>query len=138
MGRPARIIDLARRMIELSGLTVRDADNPDGDIEISVIGLRPGEKLFEELLIDCVVLPTPHPKILRAEETCPSRIELGRIMRVLHSAIKANSAEAVRRQIARSVEGFRQASPLPPPPPVCAPKSGRGDRLHPLQTSAPG
>src|SRR5690606_23456470 len=87
MGLPVRIIDLARRMIELSGLTVRDARNPDGDIEIRFIGLRPGEKLYEELLIDSAVLPTPHPKILRARETCPSAAEVAGIIRALQAAI---------------------------------------------------
>ena len=51
MGQPVKIMDLARRMIELSGLTVRDDQNPEGDIEIEITGLRPGEKLYEELLI---------------------------------------------------------------------------------------
>jgi FlaA1/EpsC-like NDP-sugar epimerase len=128
MGSPVKIIDLARRMIELSGLTARDAENPDGDIEIRIIGLRPGEKLFEELLIDSVVLPTPHPKILRAAETCPSRVELVCILRRLRSAIKANSAEAVRRQIARSVEGYRQAASLEASLPLDLADSGRASR----------
>ena len=128
MGSPVKIIDLARRMIELSGLTVRDAENADGDIEIRMIGLRPGEKLFEELLIGNVVLPTPHPKILRAEETCPSRVELVRILRQLRSAIKANSPEEVRRQISCSVEGFRQVASLAPSPPLDATDTGRASR----------
>ncbi|MGB0959737.1 MAG: polysaccharide biosynthesis protein [Halocynthiibacter sp.] len=68
MGEPVRIYDLARSMIELSGKTVKDTDNPDGDIEIHVTGLRPGEKLYEELLIDDAQISTPHPKILRASE----------------------------------------------------------------------
>jgi FlaA1/EpsC-like NDP-sugar epimerase len=128
MGKPVKIMELARRIIELSGLTVRDAGNPNGDIEISVIGLRPGEKLFEELLIDSVVLPTPHPKILRAEETCPSRVELVRILRQLRSAIKANSPEEVRRQISCSVEGFRQVASLAPSPPLDPTDTGRASR----------
>lgn len=68
MGEPIRIADLARTMIELSGRTVRGPDNPDGDIEIREIGLRPGEKLYEELLIDCDSTITPHPRILLARE----------------------------------------------------------------------
>jgi FlaA1/EpsC-like NDP-sugar epimerase len=68
MGRPVRIDDLARRLINLMGLTVRDADNPDGDIEIEYTGLRSAEKLFEELLIGTNVTGTDHPKILRAIE----------------------------------------------------------------------
>jgi FlaA1/EpsC-like NDP-sugar epimerase len=68
MGKPMRIDDLARRMIRLSGLTIRDADNPDGDIEIAYTGLRPAEKLYEELLIGNNVSGTEHPMIMRAME----------------------------------------------------------------------
>ena len=68
MGDPVRIHDLARNMIELSGLSVRDARNPDGEIEIHEIGLRPGEKMFEELLIDADASPTQHPLIRQARE----------------------------------------------------------------------
>jgi FlaA1/EpsC-like NDP-sugar epimerase len=68
MGEPVRIDDLARRMIELSGFTVRDEAHPEGDIEIRYTGLRPAEKLFEELLIGKNVSGTDHPMILRAFE----------------------------------------------------------------------
>lgn len=68
MGEPVRIYDLARRMVELSGLQVREPENPEGDIEISVTGMRPGEKLYEELLIADNPLPTDHPLILKAHE----------------------------------------------------------------------
>lgn len=68
MGEPVRIADLARRMVELSGLTVRDEDEPDGDIELEITGLRPGEKLFEELLIGDNPQPTSHPRIMQAKE----------------------------------------------------------------------
>ena len=68
MGKPVRIADLARRMISLMGLTVRDDANPDGDIEIVYTGLRPAEKLFEELLIGTNVTGTEHPMIMRAME----------------------------------------------------------------------
>jgi FlaA1/EpsC-like NDP-sugar epimerase len=68
MGQPVRIMDLARSMVRLSGLTVRDAQDPDGDIEIVETGLRPGEKLYEELLIGDNPEPTNHPRILRARE----------------------------------------------------------------------
>jgi FlaA1/EpsC-like NDP-sugar epimerase len=68
MGQPVKIIDLARRMIELSGLTVRDELNPDGDIEIQITGLRHGEKLYEELLIGEDSETTPHPRIMKAHE----------------------------------------------------------------------
>ncbi len=68
MGEPVKIIDLARRMVELSGLTIEDERNPSGDIRIVTTGLRPGEKLYEELLIGDNPEPTEHPKIMRARE----------------------------------------------------------------------
>ena len=68
MGEPVKIIDLARKMIELSGSSVRDEANPDGDIEIETVGLRPGEKLFEELLIGNNPEATSHPRIMKANE----------------------------------------------------------------------
>jgi FlaA1/EpsC-like NDP-sugar epimerase len=70
MGQPVRIDDLARQLISLMGLTIRDQNNPDGDIEINYMGLRPAEKLFEELLIGANVAGTEHPKIMRAIEHC--------------------------------------------------------------------
>jgi FlaA1/EpsC-like NDP-sugar epimerase len=68
MGEPVRIMDLARRMVELSGLTVREEPESEGDIEIQITGLRPGEKLYEELLIGDNPEPTEHPRIMRARE----------------------------------------------------------------------
>ncbi|HEY9268574.1 MAG TPA: nucleoside-diphosphate sugar epimerase/dehydratase, partial [Methylotenera sp.] len=68
MGQPVKIVDLARRMAQLSGLSVRDESNPAGDIEIKVVGLRPGEKLYEELLIGENPEPTAHPRIMKAHE----------------------------------------------------------------------
>ena len=68
MGKPVKIIDLARNLIKLSGLEVKDKDNPNGDIEIKIIGLRNGEKLFEELLIEPQSTTTEHPLIFKARE----------------------------------------------------------------------
>jgi FlaA1/EpsC-like NDP-sugar epimerase len=68
MGDPVRIKELAEQMVRLSGLSLRDAQNPNGDIEIVCTGLRPGEKLYEELLIDADSKPTSHPLIYRAQE----------------------------------------------------------------------
>ena len=68
MGKPVKIFDLARRMVHLSGLELRDEEHPDGDIAIEVVGLRPGEKLYEELLIGENVEGTSHPLIMRAYE----------------------------------------------------------------------
>lgn len=97
MGKAVNIIDLARRMIELSGLTVRDEQRPNGDIEIEIVGLRPGEKLYEELLIGDNALPTPHEKILRAQESVLSQIEMARIMKNLDRATQANDVAEVRK-----------------------------------------
>jgi FlaA1/EpsC-like NDP-sugar epimerase len=68
MGESIKIMDMAKKMIELSGLTVKDEQNPNGDIPIKITGLRPGEKLYEELLIGSNVSKTSHPRIMRAEE----------------------------------------------------------------------
>ena len=91
MGEPVRIIDLARRMIELSGLDVRDEANPNGDIEIQVVGLRPAEKLYEELLIGNSPEPTTHPRIFKANEDFLSLEILSEYITELADASRANS-----------------------------------------------
>ncbi|MEP2027104.1 MAG: nucleoside-diphosphate sugar epimerase/dehydratase [Paracoccaceae bacterium] len=106
MGQPVRILDIAKRMVELSGLSVRDANNPNGDIEINYIGLRPGEKLFEEMFIGARAMKTPHPKIMSAIETASSQLEVARMLHDLSAAIEANNAAAVRRVIRNSVMGY--------------------------------
>ena len=110
MGDPVPIRRLARQMIEGAGHTVRDAANPDGDIEIVVTGLRPGEKLHEELLIGSTMLSTPHPKILRAQEGSLSEIEVRAATTALRAAIAASDAVAARAVLARWVEGYGAAS----------------------------
>lgn len=90
MGQPVRIADLARSMIRLSGLSVRDADNSDGDIEIVETGLRPGEKLYEELLIGDNPEPTTHPRILRARERLWPWNELDRELKNLDATIRGS------------------------------------------------
>lgn len=114
MGKPVKIMSLARRMIEMSGLTVRDAENPTGDIEIHTVGLRPGEKLYEELLIDDVVVPTPHPKIMRASEPCLSEIEVAKLLKEFRQAVDSNLPEAVRRHVRRWVEGYTGETVMSP------------------------
>lgn len=103
MGEPVRIFDLARKMIELSGLTLRDADNPDGDIEIQITGLRPGEKLFEELLIGDNPQPTPHARILRANETFMPLSDLEPKLESLKNAIAINDVSAMKGLIGEMV-----------------------------------
>lgn len=107
MGEPVRILDLARRMIELSGLTVRDAANPQGDIEIAITGLRPGEKLYEELLIGDNPAPTGHPRIMKAHEDCLPWPELQlQLERLLHAAEAGNEA-GIRAVLCTCVHGFQ-------------------------------
>lgn len=90
MGKPVRIYDLALNMIRLSGLTPRDVTRPDGDIEIRFIGLRPGEKLFEELLIGNSPMATPHPRIMKATEHSLAwdflRLELDRLTKMIETS----------------------------------------------------
>lgn len=109
MGEPVRIIDLARRMIELSGSTVRDAENPHGDIEISVTGLRPGEKLYEELLIDDAALPTDHERVMRAHERMYAWSDIRSRLAELESAVAANDIVRLRRMLSNYVDGFNAA-----------------------------
>jgi FlaA1/EpsC-like NDP-sugar epimerase len=106
MGEPVKIVDLARRMVQLSGLSVRDESRPDGDISISITGLRPGEKLFEELLIGDNAEPTAHPRILKAHEACLPRVELESQLQALRQAAFANDEYAIRCVLARCVPGF--------------------------------
>ncbi|MDZ4093885.1 MAG: nucleoside-diphosphate sugar epimerase/dehydratase [Paracoccaceae bacterium] len=107
MGQPVKIRDLAVQMITAAGYSVRDAAQPDGDIEIVVTGLRPGEKLHEELLIGEGLLTTPHTKILRAREGGLSELEMANALRSLRSAVAVGDANAARDVITRWVEGYR-------------------------------
>jgi FlaA1/EpsC-like NDP-sugar epimerase len=106
MGEPVRIVDLARRMVHLSGLQVRDADMPDGDIEIQFIGLRPGEKLFEELLIGNTVEATKHPRILRAREPTLPWDALEQILQRLEVACEHGASEQIRAVLCDAVPEF--------------------------------
>jgi FlaA1/EpsC-like NDP-sugar epimerase len=106
MGDPVKIIDLARRMIEFSGLSVRDADTPDGDIEIEVVGLRPGEKLYEELLIGENPVRTNHPRIMKAREAFLSWPDLKRELESLTSGIDQDDVYFVRTKLTQIVKEF--------------------------------
>jgi FlaA1/EpsC-like NDP-sugar epimerase len=97
MGRPVRIDDLARRLVNLMGLTVRDANNPEGDIEIEYTGLRTAEKLFEELLIGTNVTGTDHPMIMRAME---HRLAWPRMEQVLNELLVALASFDCHRALA--------------------------------------
>lgn len=112
MGKPVRIEDLARRMISLMGLTVRDEEHPEGDIEIQYIGLRPAEKLYEELLIGSNVTGTEHSRILRADEDCLSYEELVALLRELRQAAESFSFDTARDVLIRAVRGYDPDSDL--------------------------
>jgi FlaA1/EpsC-like NDP-sugar epimerase len=107
MGEPVRIADLAQRMVELSGLSLRDAINPEGDIEITVTGLRPGEKLYEELLIGDNPKPTQHPRIMKANEDFLRWDELQDRLNVLQSLMQANDVPAIRGLLQELVPGYQ-------------------------------
>jgi FlaA1/EpsC-like NDP-sugar epimerase len=107
MGEPVKIIDLARRTIELSGLTLRDEQNPDGDIELMVTGLRPGEKLYEELLIGYNPQTTDHPRIMQANEAHLPWAELETELTKLDAAIKQSDVSALRAHLEHLVVGYK-------------------------------
>ena len=107
MGEPIRIVDMARQMIELSGLSVRDEQNPEGDIEIEIKGLRPGEKLFEELLIDENILPTHHAKIMRAKEKKLTAQQLAGYLAKLERALAKFDETLAIETLKLSVEGYK-------------------------------
>ncbi|MDP1970981.1 MAG: nucleoside-diphosphate sugar epimerase/dehydratase [Methylobacter sp.] len=106
MGEAIRIVDLAKRMIHLSGLEIKDAEHPDGDIEISFTGLRPGEKLYEELLIGDNVSKTDHARIMRAQEHVIPWAELEKMLAILEQATEDDDFERVRGILADAVTGF--------------------------------
>ncbi len=106
MGEPVRIVDLARRMIELSGFTVKDEEHPDGDVEIDIVGLRRGEKLYEELLIDDHPENTAHPRIMKAREQRLDWPQLVPILRGLRDAARQAEVEGIHRALAQAVTGY--------------------------------
>ena len=106
MGAPVKIADLARNMIRICGLTERTKENPDGDIEVQYIGLRPGEKLYEELLIGDNQVATPHPKIMVAREAFLTQPETAAALSRMTSAIAARDGEGVRDILLQVVDGY--------------------------------
>lgn len=107
MGEPVRIADLALRMVQLSGLSVRDESTPDGDIGIQITGLRPGEKLYEELLIGDNPLPTHHPRILKAHEDFVPWPRLSGRLQELTAALSLNNVPEIRRLLKELVPGYQ-------------------------------
>jgi FlaA1/EpsC-like NDP-sugar epimerase len=106
MGDPVRIQDLACRMVNLMGLTMQDDDHPDGDIQIEYIGLRPAEKLYEELLIGSNVTGTRHPRILRADEDFLSPDALSVLTDALAVAAEERDYDRARELLSRSVKEY--------------------------------
>jgi FlaA1/EpsC-like NDP-sugar epimerase len=107
MGEPVRIYDLAAKMVYLSGLLVKDDVHPHGDIEIQVTGLRPGEKLYEELLIGNNPQSTAHPKILKAHEEYLSWDDLQQELEKLNQAIEACDDKLIRSMLKKLVTGYQ-------------------------------
>jgi FlaA1/EpsC-like NDP-sugar epimerase len=106
MGQPVKIIDLARRMVELSGLRIKDKHCPEGDIEIEFTGLQPGEKLFEELFIVENSNPTNHPQIKQGFDKFPSWLEIMPRMNELTIALKENDVRSCLLILQHLVEGY--------------------------------
>lgn len=112
MGDPVKILDLAKRMINLSGLSIKDETNPDGDISIKCTGLRPGEKLFEELLIGENVIGTDHTRIMRAEENRLSWLEVKNILDELEGACNRWRCDEVKNILINAPTEFNSTEPL--------------------------
>ena len=112
MGQPVRIKDLARNMIETAGLKVKDENSPSGDIEIIITGLRPGEKLFEELLIGKESHATIHPRILQANEKYMSQKEFDILTEKIKTAIKRNNVLKIRNLLKETVSGYNPSGDI--------------------------
>jgi len=110
MGEPVKIFDLARRMIELSGLTVYDPISGDGDLEIKITGLRSGEKLYEELLIGDAVSHSDHAKIKFADEAFLPWPQMQEELQGLHNAVRKADESAIIKKLCELVTGFQPAS----------------------------
>ena len=107
MGKPIKILDLAKNMIELSGLNLKDENNPDGDISIEFIGLKPGEKLYEELLIDNKSMSTKHPKINYAIESSLPTGELRILLDELNNNLDKFSENELTVRLRKIVKEYQ-------------------------------
>jgi len=122
MGEPVKIIDLARHMIRLSGLEVKDEHHPDGDIAITFTGLRPGEKLYEELLIDSAAQATAHPRIFQAREKHLSWSQMQRLLEQLRYACQQRQTHKLYELLEKHVSGYH--------PPEAANQVAKVVRFH--------
>jgi len=107
MGEPVKINKLAEDLIKLHGLSIKDEKNPTGDIEIIYSGLRPGEKLYEELLIDATSRKTSHPRIYSAEESFLTKRELNKALKAIKFAIEKNDINLLKEAFRKVVSGYR-------------------------------
>lgn len=114
MGQPVKIDDLARCMIRLAGQTARDRSNPDGDIAIEYVGLRPGEKLYEELLIGETTTGTSHPRIFKMVEPMLPFEDLAAVLERLEEAMHRNDEGELQDMLRETVEGYCQTNPSRP------------------------
>ena len=112
MGEPIKIYDLAKKMIQLYGLKIKDKDNPNGDIEILITGLRPGEKLYEELLLENNPLKTLHPKIFKTQEDFIPWIQLKTEINNLESYIQDNDLNNIVQILKKLVEGYKPSGEI--------------------------
>jgi FlaA1/EpsC-like NDP-sugar epimerase len=116
MGEPVSIHDMARKMIEAAGHSVRDETNPAGHIAITFTGLQEGEKMHEELLIGSDMLTTPHPKIMRAQEKMLSELQIASALQELRRAIEARDLNLLTATLRRYVENEdTEVAALTPP-----------------------
>ena len=106
MGEPIKIYDLAKKMIQLSGLKLRDENNIKGDIDILITGLRPGEKLYEELLIENNSISTDHPKIFKAQDNFIPWPELSSQIKKLEQVVAKNDQRKIIEILAELVNGY--------------------------------
>jgi len=110
MGEPISILQLAKDMIRLSGMSIRDRNNSDGDIEIKITGLRPGEKLYEELLIDDSVATTKHKKIMRANDKGISMDKIREKLLEIEEAAREEDYTRIKQVFTDTVEGFKSSN----------------------------
>jgi FlaA1/EpsC-like NDP-sugar epimerase len=108
MGEPIRILDLAHRMVRLSGYNVRDEEHPEGEIEVEFSGLRPGEKLFEELMLGNNVTGTGHPMIMRAEDEYPALVQLRSWLQELDDYCEQMDCDSIKAVLLAAVSGFHE------------------------------
>ena len=110
MGEPVKIYELARKMVELSGLSIKNKDNPTGDIELKEIGLRPGEKLYEELVIGNDLQQTLHPRISKAEEEAFTWSEITDALNQLQDLLAQNDEKGLKTFMSKYVSGYQSSS----------------------------